>query len=1290
MAKKQLKKLNQPKKYLQGGSNMGSVSQMKQTPYYLGQVQANAAKDELEASSNALYKTRMQELENKRVAEEQVKQQNDQFAKTSAQSLLDAGKTDQRTGDLGRFFRRGAPGITPGVTKMTEVAATNALPYSYNAGAVVAPTASTAGLQTISTAASPATQMIVGQAAPTMSTLGQTVTGSANVADVGAAASTATKAGLSSAATAGIGIGLTAAGMITERKTSDKTDFYNNQRERRGNVTGEALKGAGTGATIGSLILPGVGTAIGAGIGAGVGALKGRKENKANTELAEDLQRQSASQRGAYQSAFINSRLTGQDTGFGLNSSTNMNNQFTNQYQVAKTGGVKKVPGGQIVPIEGTDAVEFKGRSHENGGVTIDKNTEVEGGETMDQVAMNDNNKQDYIFSKYLKLGGKSFAQRHKEILKGSGSQAEIQQLAAMQEKVAGRDSQQVAAYGGFHKYEEGGFTDPPSTDWKNSAADLIRKKESFTAIATWDENAYRAGYGSDQVLRNGKLITITKGMTVTKEEAENTLLNYSVNHYSARIIKDLGEENWNKLNDNQRTALFSLGYNAGPAFISRYSYGRKIKANIEKGDFEAAANVIRNEGPTHGKRSGYMPGLKKRRVEEANLFNSESTQPANQSSTQPVQKPEPVKKTLLPPPPVSSRVATLAERNNLPGIGSMQMNEELQMPEQTPSAPFDPTMTRQERLEKENQSPVTFVNADDPTKRPDGIQLFQDPKTKEYIYRDGEGNEIIRGKNRNRLENQMSALQPGFSGFDTQLAEAEAPVRRQDLSGVKPNITANTQAPADTQTVIAQQNGTSNAPAMAAYNAPARVQPAGSPPPPVASATNGGPGTAPTINNQNTAFQYTAKTPGYLDYSDPNTAGGVWSGDNYEKQWKPLVGSTMSDATKADQVIDYLTNYTGTDAADVKAKIAGKSRAEQIAIINDLATDTKVGPFHNAVYGAIQSTTKPPVAPPVVPPVTPPTTTETPTGELPKAIEPCPPGNYRSQDGSCQPVPAFKQRNGISGSMLAGFGQLIPMGAALANPYKIAPGIAGAPSVKGALMPRMNLNQERASSIQNNVAYKNAVVNQNAGPGALAVLQGANAALNDQMLKIAKQEQTANTQLAAEEGKLGMQASMFNAETGMKRDMFNAELSKDERRYSREDTLSALDAAARGVAGIVKDERAYKADERYANAVDGTGSYTRFTTLEQLQKEARRKNSPFYGKTESELRRMSAAMYKELNPEGYVGKSEYTKLQEENAKLQKEKEEAAKNGQVKFGGARQYVSRLGQLSGVRGTKAKL
>ncbi len=78
-----------------------------------------------------------------------------------------------------------------------------------------------------------------------------------------------------------------------------------------------------------------------------------------------------------------------------------------------QTGG--KVPGGEIKPLQG-GAVEFVGRTHKEGGIMIDPSTEVEDGETMDKVNMVDK-QGDYIFSNYLKLGGKTFAQRHKEIL---------------------------------------------------------------------------------------------------------------------------------------------------------------------------------------------------------------------------------------------------------------------------------------------------------------------------------------------------------------------------------------------------------------------------------------------------------------------------------------------------------------------------------------------------------------------------------------------------------------------------------------------------------------------------------------------------------------------------------------------------------------------------------------------------------------------------------------------------------------------------------------------------------
>ena len=69
--------------------------------------------------------------------------------------------------------------------------------------------------------------------------------------------------------------------------------------------------------------------------------------------------------------------------------------------EVFRNGGVK-LPGGMMEPIPGSAAVEFKGKSHEEGGIMLDPMTEVEGDETMDQVTMKHGGKSDYFFSQHL------------------------------------------------------------------------------------------------------------------------------------------------------------------------------------------------------------------------------------------------------------------------------------------------------------------------------------------------------------------------------------------------------------------------------------------------------------------------------------------------------------------------------------------------------------------------------------------------------------------------------------------------------------------------------------------------------------------------------------------------------------------------------------------------------------------------------------------------------------------------------------------------------------------------
>lgn len=159
------------------------------------------------------------------------------------------------------------------------------------------------------------------------------------------------------------------------------------------------------------------------------------------------------------------------------------------------------------------------------------------------------------------------------------------------------------------------------SGDWVDITKQLLRRHEGFLPNAKWDENAFRGGYGTDKKLVNGRLIDATKQTTWTREEAEETMEYEIKNQYAPIVARQLGSQNWEKLNDKQKAALVSLGYNAGPYFINTRDYGRNIKKAIENGDMELAADYI-SKGPTRGSRSGKVySGLQKRRKEEAQLF---------------------------------------------------------------------------------------------------------------------------------------------------------------------------------------------------------------------------------------------------------------------------------------------------------------------------------------------------------------------------------------------------------------------------------------------------------------------------------------------------------------------------------------------------------------------------------------------------------------------------------------------------------------------------------------------
>ena len=108
----------------------------------------------------------------------------------------------------------------------------------------------------------------------------------------------------------------------------------------------------------------------------------------------------------------------------------------------------------------------------------------------------------------------------------------------------------------------------------------------------------------------------------------------------------------------------------------------------------------------------------------------------------------------------------------------------------------------------------------------------------------------------------------------------------------------------------------------------------------------------------QDGIYKTIGKKPGTIDYNPiGETSGGqLWKDENtYENVWKPKVYSAFSDPKRSEELIKRIEGYSGQDAQDVKATIANaKTPEEKKAIAIKLATDKKVGPFHELMNQAI------------------------------------------------------------------------------------------------------------------------------------------------------------------------------------------------------------------------------------------------------------------------------------------------------------------------------------------------
>jgi len=97
------------------------------------------------------------------------------------------------------------------------------------------------------------------------------------------------------------------------------------------------------------------------------------------------------------------------------------------------------------------------------------------------------------------------------------------------------------------------------------------------------------------------------------------------------------------------------------------------------------------------------------------------------------------------------------------------------------------------------------------------------------------------------------------------------------------------------------------------------------------------------------------------LDYSPLGEANNpIFTVGRYETEWKPKVEKAFSDPTAAKEIINSIENYTGEGAAAAKKELAkAKTFEQKVKRAKDLATDSRVGVYHDIMNSVIDKVTK-------------------------------------------------------------------------------------------------------------------------------------------------------------------------------------------------------------------------------------------------------------------------------------------------------------------------------------------
>lgn len=305
---------------------------------------------------------------------------------------------------------------------------------------------------------------------------------------------------------AGVGLAASIGGSLWDNLSEDDDPYTYSKKEKWGDWGGNILSEVGTYGGLGSMFGP-LGTVIGGVAGLGVGLFKASKESKQNKKVAAEMSAQRAQQEADYrkQMEAYQSNLDKQQRAFDYNKSKIQENivmgeekmrqnrlqgltesQLSGNTSIAMTGGVQKylkgganatrVPGGQIIPLK-NGAVKFVGNKHSEKKIDgvegikldpyIDKKgkvnyqSEVEHDENMTKLKTSDGEEKEYIYSSYLKLGGRPISHYHDDILASTDDPNVIKmkerELAKIQEAIAYKKGEKDRSPDKIAKYVTGG-----------------------------------------------------------------------------------------------------------------------------------------------------------------------------------------------------------------------------------------------------------------------------------------------------------------------------------------------------------------------------------------------------------------------------------------------------------------------------------------------------------------------------------------------------------------------------------------------------------------------------------------------------------------------------------------------------------------------------------------------------------------------------------------------------------------------------------------------------------------